>query len=267
MLVSGIIFVAGISEKLKIQTYEIETDKVDSEVRIALITDLHSCYYGEGMSELLDELDRQNPDAVLLGGDIFDTWIPDENTETVLAYISGKYPSYYVVGNHEFWCGDEGFNKKMDILGKYEITRLRGDLEELTVNGETINICGIDDPDGAQYISDFGSTFEEQLNAVGNAEKNGKYTVLLSHRPERFSQYIQYDFDLVLCVHAHGGQWRVPVLVNGVYAPNQGFLPKYAGGEYNGNGTKMIVSRGLARETTRIPRVYNKPELVIIDLK
>ena len=28
----------------------------------------------------------------------------------------------------------------------------------------------------------------------------------------------------------------------------------------------MIVSRGLARESTRVPRFYNRPELVIIDI-
>ena len=70
----------------------------------------------------------------------------------------------------------------------------------------------------------------------------------------------------MLCGHAHGGQWRLPGLINGIYAPNQGFLPKYAGGQYQENDTTMIVSRGLARESTRIPRIFNRPELVIIDL-
>ena len=89
----------------------------------------------------------------------------------------------------------------------------------------------------------------------------------MSSQPELFDIYTKYGFDLVLCGHAHGGQWRIPFILNGVYAPNQGIFPQYAGGRYEKDGTVMIVSRGLARETTYVPRIFNRPELVIIDLK
>jgi predicted MPP superfamily phosphohydrolase len=71
-----------------------------------------------------------------------------------------------------------------------------------------------------------------------------------------------------LAGHAHGGQWRLPVLLeNGLFSPNQGFFPKYANGEFSFGATKMIVSRGLARESTRfIPRIFNRPEIVVIKL-
>ena len=78
---------------------------------------------------------------------------------------------------------------------------------------------------------------------------------------------MQYDFDLVLCGHAHGGQWAIPGILNGLYAPNQGMFPKYAGGRYDFERGTLIVSRGLARESTPAPRVFNRPELVIIDLE
>ena len=74
-------------------------------------------------------------------------------------------------------------------------------------------------------------------------------------------------FDLVLCGHAHGGQWRIPGLLNGLYAPHQGVFPDYAGGRYDSEDMTMIVSRGLSRETTMVPRIFNRPELVVIDLK
>ncbi|MGN1105142.1 MAG: metallophosphoesterase, partial [Huintestinicola sp.] len=64
----------------------------------------------------------------------------------------------------------------------------------------------------------------------------------------------------------HGGQWRVPFLINGVYAPEQGLFPKYAGGMYEATDGIMIVSRGLSRTNDIIPRIFNNPELVIIDI-
>ena len=78
---------------------------------------------------------------------------------------------------------------------------------------------------------------------------------------------MKYPFDLILSGHAHGGQWRIPGILNGLYAPDQGLFPAYAGGRYEMNGATFIVSRGLARESTLAPRVFNRPELIVIDLE
>ncbi len=254
--------------RLKVKKYAIDSEKIEENVRIALVTDLHSCKYGKEQKNLVKALDKHNPDVVLLGGDIFDDVIDDANTEIFIKAISEKYPCYYVTGNHEWWSGKEAFLKKMSILEENGVVILKNEVETVEINGEKINICGIDDP--ASYALEKGKnvpSVKERLELVESLSENGNYTLLLSHRPELFETYIQYDFDLVLSGHAHGGQWRIPFLVNGVYAPNQGVFPEYAGGFYEENGTSMVVSRGLARETTRVPRIFNRPELVIIDLK
>ncbi|MBR4319366.1 MAG: metallophosphoesterase, partial [Oscillospiraceae bacterium] len=108
---------------------------------------------------------------------------------------------------------------------------------------------------------------EQQLKLLNETAQNGNYTILLSHRPELFPLYENCQFDLVLSGHAHGGQWRIPYLLNGLYAPNQGLFPEYAGGKYQSGQVTMLVSRGLARESTKLPRFYNRPELVVIDLQ
>ena len=91
------------------------------------------------------------------------------------------------------------------------------------------------------------------------------YRILLAHRPEAIDEYRQMDFDLILSGHAHGGQWRIPGWINGVYAPGQGFFPRYAGGVYPLDDLVMIVSRGLSNNTW-VPRIFNPPELVMIEL-
>jgi predicted MPP superfamily phosphohydrolase len=78
------------------------------------------------------------------------------------------------------------------------------------------------------------------------------------------SAYLDSGFDLVLSGHAHGGQARIPLILNGLYAPSQGFFPKFAGGLYELDNTDLIVSRGLCKNA--IPRVFNAPEVVIVDV-
>jgi len=282
-LLAAVLVLAGfaLDSRLLVQYYTVETDKINSPVRIALVTDLHSCYYGENQSDLIRTIDEQKPDILLLGGDIFDDVKENTNTELFLQGIAGRYPCYYVTGNHECWSGTEGFARQMAMLEKHGVRILSGEAVTLTVNGETFNLCGIDDPQvfvvepyaeprPGEYLDEYGNKmvdYTERLNtAVGQAQE-GYCTVLLSHRPEFFELYQKYDVDLVLCGHTHGGQWRIPYLLNGLVAPHQGFFPKYAGGRYDAENMTMIISRGLARETTKIPRVFNRPELVIVELE
>lgn len=261
--------IIGLDSRLLIRHYRVETDKLEGAVRIALITDLHSCRYGEEQRELIEAVDSGAPDLVMLCGDIFDDRLDDRNTEVFLKDVSEKYPCYYVTGNHEHWSDSEAFDKKMEIAEQCGIKRLSCETETVDVNGVRINICGVDDAASAITASSgkYGdkNEFFGQLAELDGTVDSDSFTILLSHRPEYFEEYIKYDFDLVLCGHAHGGQWRIPYILNGLYAPNQGLFPKYAGGEYEDSGTVMIVSRGLARESTPVPRIYNRPELVIID--
>ncbi|WXR60860.1 metallophosphoesterase [Peptostreptococcaceae bacterium AGR-M142] len=247
------------SSKLKIVHYTLKKSKMKSDIKIVLLTDLHSCKYGENQKELIDSIYEQKPDIILLAGDIADNKIPHQNTKLVLKSIGNKYPCFYVTGNHEVWARDFLDIKK--LFRDNNINILEGNSKTLKFNGQIINIAGIDDP----YVGE--QLFNKQLNDCGNNIIDNAYNILITHRPERIDDYLKYDFDLITSGHAHGGQWRIPYILNGLLAPNQGFFPKYAGGLYEFENTDFIVSRGLARESTKIPRIFNRPELVVINLK
>lgn len=260
MIVLGVLVLlllaAAFDVRLRVVTYEIASDKVTAPVRLAVVSDLHSCAYGEGQRTLLDAVAAQEPDAVLMTGDIVDDEMPEENAWTTIAGLAEAYPCFYVTGNHEWWIEDtERVLQRMEELG---VAVLQGESASLEVYGQSINFCGIDDPDSGES--------EAQLSEIGWSVTENTFTVLLAHRPERIVSYLAYPFDLVLSGHAHGGQWRIPGLLNGLYAPHQGLFPTYAGGRYDFEGTTFIVSRGLARESTRVPRIFNRPELVIVDI-
>jgi predicted MPP superfamily phosphohydrolase len=253
-----------LNHSLSVSHYSVASDKIGGQARLALVTDYHSCDYGDGQRGLLSAIDAERPDAVLLCGDIFDDRLPPDNTLELIASLSSKYPCYYVSGNHEFWSGKADEFK--DILASCGVTVLEGESDILEAQGGQIRISGIDDPDTDRYASR-SVPYAQQIEQLSVNADDEIYTVLLSHRPERISDLLPLSPDLVVSGHAHGGQWRIPfILENGLFSPNQGLFPKYTNGEYFFGNTELIVSRGLARESTRIPRLFNRPEIVIITL-
>ncbi len=258
-----VLILIATNANLVVRRYTIASDKIERPIRAVFLSDLHSCAYGTGQQELIDAIHAQQPDVILMGGDMCDEDMPRENTELVLQGITEAYPCYYVTGNHEYW--DEDVEEILEMFRSYGVTMLEGQSDTVTLNGQTINICGVSDPDVAMRTPD-GVGTGRQLEALKDVGDNGYFTLLLSHRPELIDLYVKYGFDLVLSGHAHGGQWRIPGIINGLFAPDQGFFPKFAGGAYTQKDTRMIVGRGLARETTPAPRVFNPPELVVVEL-
>jgi len=254
-----VLLTAAFYNGLTVTEYAIYSDKIHNAVKIVFLADLHSCAYGKSQQALIERINEQNPDLILMSGDIADDDLPDSRVIELLEGIANTYPCYYVTGNHEFWSGR--VDEQKDIFRAYGVTVLEGDCKDVFVNGQHLSILGVDDPDVGSEI------FVDQLENVSGLINTEKYSVLLSHRPELFEHYTSNNFNLVLSGHAHGGQWRIPlILPNGLFAPNQGWFPEYTNGIYDKDNTKMLVSRGLSRESTRIPRIFNPPELVVVNL-
>lgn len=262
-IILGIMVIIGIlavNENIVIREYSEKTSKITENTKLLLITDLHSVKYGDDQSVLIEKIDEINPDFILFGGDIFDDKRSDEGSELLFENIGERYNCYYVSGNHEYWSYK--VNKIKDKIRSYGVTVLEGD--SVMLNSE-ICLWGVDDPDCQREEFGAFADWYSQLWGCNTSANESVYNILLTHRPERVEDYKACKFDLTLCGHAHGGQWRIPFIINGLYAPNQGFFPKYAGGKIDiGNG-KMIVSRGLA--LSNIPRIFNPPELVVVNIE
>ncbi len=263
ILIAIIILSFAFDVRLKTVNYTIESPKLNGKIKLALITDLHSCYYGKNQMKLLGEIEKYQPDVVLLGGDIFDDDLDNSNARTFTEVLSKKYKTYYVSGNHEWWS--DRMEEMFGYLTDKGISILRGNTDVIKIGEDTIAISGIDDPEVNLYDGEYLG-WEKQLKQAGQQANKSYFNLLLAHRPEHAQKYFEYDFDLVLSGHAHGGQFRIPFIANGLYAPNQGLFPRLAGGMYDFDGGKLIVSRGLARESTLLPRIFNRPELVFVNI-
>ena len=185
-----ILFLAilGLDSSLQTQIYQLHSDKISSQLRIALISDLHSCSYGEEQDELIQAIVLQQPDLVLLCGDICDDMLPRHNTEALLKGIAHRYPCYYVTGNHEYWSYE--IDSILQMFRSYGVTVLNGSYDTVEIKGQRLNICGITDPDASVYTNTVNT--QTQLESLKYAHENGLYTILLAHRPEMIETYLPY---------------------------------------------------------------------------
>ena len=261
-----IVWTAWGNTALELNTYTISSRELPEAFegyRIAQVSDLHNAEFGEGNQRLLDMLREAGPDMIAITGDLIDS--RKTNIAVALAFAKEAVkiaPCYYVSGNHE-----AGVSEYQDLKTGLEaagVTILDDTQVKIEVSGKSITVIGVDDPSfSADYLTGDAAVIDKKLSELA-AEDPG-FTILLSHRPELFDTYVDHDIDLVLSGHAHGGQFRLP-LIGGLVAPNQGLFPKYDAGLYSEDHTNMIVSCGLGNSI--IPfRFNNRPEVVLIELK
>lgn len=257
-----------------IKHYTISHHKIRKEasgMRIAFLSDLHSNVYGKGNSKLLQAILNENPDIVLIGGDMI---VGKEGTTMEKVYpllqnLAMHFPVYYANGNHESRIKfnpekyEERYWEYESELRKMGITILCNESIQLPERSITITGLELD-----EYYYQKGKKVVMKENDmeeyVGESDRQN-FQILLAHHPEFFEQYSNWGADLTLSGHNHGGLVRVPVL-GGVISPQYKLFPKYDGGMYEEGTHKMILSRGLGTHTIRI-RLFNVPELCMIELK
>ena len=180
--VCAAVFAAGylaLCQPLTVRQYTIWSEKVTSPVRLAVIADLHSTYYGDDQQQLLSVLRQEQPDAVLLVGDTADDEVPHDGAACLLSVIGTEFPCYLVFGNHEFWAED--FPDIQKMVQDSGVHLLRGESCLLQVGDTTIQLAGVDDPDG---FAD-PAAWQAHLRETASGLQEGVATILLSHRPEQ----------------------------------------------------------------------------------
>lgn len=248
-------------------TYIIKSDKLPNNFngyKIVQLSDLHSKSFGNNQSDLVKKVKKVQPDLIVFTGDLIDSDKYEEKPSLVLMErLVQIAPVYYVTGNHEWWSGK--FNTLEEKLKSIGVQVLRNTAKEIAIGTEKIQLIGIDDPANVDESYAEGAKMEENItNSIKGINEETNYQILLSHRPERFSLYSEFGFDVVFSGHAHGGQFRIP-FVGGLIAPDQGIFPKYTSGKYKSDNTTMIVNRGLGNSI--IPfRIFNRPEIVVVIL-
>ena len=251
---------------LERNTYTIrspELPDVFDGYRIAQVSDLHNAEFGDRNQRLLEMLREAEPDMIAITGDLIDSQKTDLAVALAFAKEAAQIaPCYYVPDNHEARVSE--YPELKAGLENAGVTVLDDAQVKIEVSGESITVIGVNDPSfHADYLTSDATVMDRKLSELSSEDAG--FAILLSHRPELFDTYVAHDMDLVLTGHAHGGQFRLP-LIGGLIAPNQGLFPKYDDGLYSEGNTNMIVSRSLGNSIIPL-RFNNRPEVVLIELK
>jgi len=248
----------------------ISSPKIKQAKRLVFLTDLHDKEFGVGNCQLLNEISKIKPSAVLIGGDTM-VVKPDRAklmvTETLLDGLSGICSIYYGNGNHEQRLRREKktygelYPEFRRLLKRYGVIYLSDASANL---GEDIRISGLNITQN--YYRDFipERMKQEYVRRHLGPSSEERYQILLAHSPLFFNAYRDWGADLTLAGHFHGGTIRIPGL-GGVMTPQYQFFLPCCAGTFKKDGRHMIVGRGLGTHSINI-RLCNRPQVVVIRL-
>lgn len=242
---------------LTVDEYTFESPKVGTSAegfKIVQISDLHNAVFGKDNSRLLDKIREQQPDIIVITGDIADSNHTDLDVAVDFCREAAEIsPCYYITGNHEMWLDDDERQYLYSGIADAGAVLLQN---ESFSPVEGVIITGLGDD----------RLYNGTLSRLCESIDPNELHIVLAHEP----QYLEEEYapclpDLVITGHAHGGQVRLP-FIGGLIAPDQGFFPEYTSGEYKSGNTTMYVSRGLGNSVIPL-RIFNYPEINVITIK
>lgn len=228
--------------------------KIDAQIkrglRFAFVSDLHDT----DNAPIIEALKRASVDAVLIGGDLIHDEHRYERGEEFLRLSSALAPTFCSIGNHERRFKG-GIRELITANGGVALDDGYAFFEDIAIGGLSSGCSG---ECGHGFFKETPSPSTAWLPAFCRCDG---FKILLCHHPEYYERYLRHlPIELVLSGHAHGGQWRA--FGRGLLAPGQGLLPRYTSGMHDG---RFIVGRGIGNKS-RIPRINNTPELIMIEL-
>lgn len=269
----GITLVTGFFyyENNGISTTNYEVDcGIGKDINVVHLSDLHGKEFGKNNEKLKRLILKEKPHLVVATGDMIDSSL--KNMEGVIDFLSDLSKCVkvvYISGNNEQRCKKAEYI--FESLKSKGVIVLRNEIITLSLSRVKVNILGMfEKPKGDLHSSikkiNGSYAYEDSRKLFKRLENLEGLKIILSHYPELFEvEYSKYDFHIMFSGHAHGGQFRIPIVKRGLIAPGQGIFPRYTEGMH-GNKNKLIISRGLGN-STKITRLFNRPEIVKVKIK
>lgn len=229
---------------------------------ICQISDLQGQEFGKNNQDLLEAVDRIEPDILVFTGNLYSS--KEEDPQRVLQAIrplTQAYPSFYIRGDQEIAYDQEkgGLGRrKLEDMG---LTLLNNRQVPIYRRESRILLAGLEP--GKKIYARGG---KDRLN-LGKylAHQGHAYTILLAHHPAYWKDYMAWGADLSLSGYFQGGLVRLPIL-GGLVSPAGSPLPSFDRGIYKSRDKNLVVSGGMGRPRGKI-RLFNRPQLVVVRLQ
>ncbi len=253
----------------QVTSYRIHTAKLNGDMKIALLSDLHCREHGCENADLIRAVAETEPDLILCPGDLITANDHEHFRVAVSLFqeLCRMAPVFLSNGNHETALAAADADAYEEWIGDLTSAGVH------VVNNASIDLSL---PQGRIRISGLELDFHYYRKmrphrltkaTVDELLPNAKcenYHILLAHNPAFAKTYAQLGFDLIVSGHYHGGAVRSR-RGRALFSPYGGILPRYGVGYHLLNGAELVVSAGLGDHA--IPFRVNDPmELVVIQI-
>lgn len=243
---------------LKLTEQTIYSDKVNNDIKIAVISDLHGESLGKNNCKITNLISEQTPDLIFVLGDMY-TQNHYEQIDTaaeLVENLSKIAETYVVTGDHDT---DQKYKDKLNSLENVRLMNYKK--ADLSINGTNITIYGIDNV----Y---FSPTFDLH-NEFDEPDPN-RLNILLAHIPET-EHFEDFGADIIFSGDTHGGMIRLPFIgalyYNGYVLPKLTYSDRITDkGLYSFNDKQIFVTSGIGNYPVPL-RFLNRPEVCMITLK
>ena len=219
--------------------------KVTKPVRMVLLSDLHLGYHNRRaeLSRWVDLINAEQPDMVLIAGDIIDgSMRPIMEEHMWEEFKRIEAPVYACLGNHEFYAGVP------DAKQFYKDAGIHLLVDEAAVVDSSIVIIGRDDRMNMR---------RKPLKDL--VERNDMFTIVLDHQPYNLDRAEAAGVDFQLSGHTHRGQvWPISWITDAIY--------ECSWGSHQRGATQYYVSSGIGIWGGKF-RIGTRSEYIVATIK
>ena len=232
------------------QEVTLTSEKITKPVKLVMMSDLHLGYHNrrEELHRWIDMINAEQPDLVLIAGDIIDgSMRPLKEEKMYEEFQRIKAPVYACLGNHEYYSGEPGAQQFYQDAGIHLLQ------DSVAVIGD-LCIIGRDDRTNIHRKS-LGKIMAENSSLISHSS----FLILLDHQPYHLEQAERQHIDFQFSGHTHHGQvWPISWITESIY--------ECAFGPYKKGHTDYYISSGLGIWGGKF-RIGTRSEYVVAMIK
>lgn len=262
LVISILVTVSVIGGYINTKTFVTKTYRMNihkkagslKSLNIVMASDLHlGTILGKSfLTKVKNQINRLNPDIILLAGDIIDedlAAVIKNNVGEELIQLKSKYGVYAITGNHEYIGGVDDAYKYLIAHG---VNVLRDSYEKID---NSFYVVGRED----RSIRQFAGKQRKELKDIITGIDKSFPVIMMDHQPFGLNEAKENGIDLQLSGHTHNGQlWPLNFIIEKIYDLGWGY-------KIDGN-TRYYVSCGVGGWGPPV-RTGSRPEVINIKLK